>query len=73
LVLHIEMGLCADKPLLVLSENSIEHGLMGLACTYICIPYALVSPAYCLVSKDHAKLNPLLSGERMAAIASHDA
>ena len=55
----LQQGLGPDKPLLILSENSLEHGLLGLACTYVGIPFAPVSPAYSLVSKDHAKLKAI--------------
>ncbi|WFE75729.1 feruloyl-CoA synthase [Roseinatronobacter sp. S2] len=53
------LGLGPDRPLLVLSENSLEHALLGIACTYAGIPYAPVSPAYSLVSKDHGKLRDI--------------
>jgi len=52
----LAMGLGPDRPLLVMSENSLEHALLGVACFYVGIPYAPISPAYSLVSKDHAKL-----------------
>ena len=53
------MGLGPDRPLLVLSENSLEHGLLGMACAYVGIPYAPISPAYSLVSTDHGKLRDI--------------
>lgn len=52
----LELGLGPDRPLLILSENSLEHALLGAACFYVGVPYAPVSPAYSLVSQDHAKL-----------------
>lgn len=52
----LNMGLGPDRPLLVLSENSLEHALLGMACAYVGVPYAPLSPAYSLVSSDHAKL-----------------
>lgn len=55
----LALGLGPTRPLLILSENSLEHGLLGLACTYVGIPYAPISPAYALVSKDHAKLKDI--------------
>lgn len=68
----IEMGLGPDRPLLILSENSIEHGLMGLACVYVGIPYAPVSPAYSLVSTDHAKLKDIVALLNPGAIFADD-
>ena len=55
----LQMGLGPEKPLLILSGNSLEHALLGAACFYVGIPYAPVSPAYSLVSKDHAKLKDI--------------
>jgi feruloyl-CoA synthase len=68
----IEMGLAPEKPLLILSENSIEHGLMGLACLYVGIPYAPISPAYSLVSKDHGKLRDIAALLQPGAIFADD-
>lgn len=55
----LEIGLGPQRPLVILSENSLEHGLLSLACLYTGIPYAPISPAYSLVSKDHAKLKDI--------------
>ena len=56
----LDIGLGPERPLVILSENSLEHGLLGLACVYVGIPYAPVSPAYSLVSKDYAKLTHII-------------
>jgi feruloyl-CoA synthase len=48
------------RPLVVLSDNSIEHALLMLACMHVGMPYSGISPAYSLVSKDHAKLKTLI-------------
>ncbi len=64
----LAMGLGPDRPLLILSENSLEHALLGAACFYVGIPYAPVSPAYSLISKDHAKLRGVAETLRPGAI-----
>lgn len=64
----LEMGLGPDRPLLILSENSLEHALLGAACFYVGIPYAPVSPAYSLVSKDHGKLRDIAATLQPGAI-----
>ncbi len=51
----------ADRPVVVLSDNSVEHGLLMLACMHIGVPYSSISSAYSLVSKDHAKLKSLIA------------
>jgi len=48
------------RPVCVLSENSVNHGLLMLACLHVGIPYAAVSPAYCLMSRDYAKVKNLI-------------
>jgi feruloyl-CoA synthase len=44
----LDMGLGPDRPLLILSENSLEHALLGMACACVGVPYAPLSPAYSL-------------------------
>jgi feruloyl-CoA synthase len=48
--------LSAERPLVVLSGNDIEHALLHLGAMYVGVPYAPVSPAYSLLSSDFAKL-----------------
>jgi feruloyl-CoA synthase len=48
--------LSAERPLVVLSGNDIEHALLHLGAMYVGIPYAPVSPAYSLLSADFGKL-----------------
>lgn len=52
----VARDLSADRPVLVLSGNDIEHGLLALAAMEVGVPYCPVSPAYSLVSRDHGKL-----------------
>jgi feruloyl-CoA synthase len=49
-------GLSAERPVAILSENSLEHLLLMLAALHVGVPCAPVSPAYSLLSKDFAKL-----------------
>jgi feruloyl-CoA synthase len=52
----IDRGLSAERPVMVLSGNSVEHGLLTLACYTAGIPISPISVAYSLQSQDHAKL-----------------
>lgn len=52
--------LSAERPLAVLSANDIEHAVLLLAALYAGVPYAPVSPAYCLVSTDFAQLRHVM-------------
>jgi feruloyl-CoA synthase len=49
-------GLSAEKPVVILSGNSIPHALIAFGALYAGIPFCPVSPAYSLVSKDFGKL-----------------
>jgi feruloyl-CoA synthase len=52
----IARGLSAEKPVVILSGNSIDHALVAFGSLYAGIPFCPVSPAYSLVSKDFGKL-----------------
>lgn len=52
----LTQNLSAERPVVVLSGNSIEHLLIGLAAMYIGVPYAPISTAYSLISSDYGKL-----------------
>lgn len=52
----LDRGLTADDSVMVLSANSIEHALVTLGCYTAGVPVAPISPAYSLISTDHAKL-----------------
>jgi feruloyl-CoA synthase len=52
----LDQGFSADRPIVVLSGNGLEHGLLGLGAMTAGVPFAPVSPAYSLVSTDYAKL-----------------
>ncbi|HEX5777189.1 MAG TPA: AMP-binding protein [Caulobacteraceae bacterium] len=52
----IDRGLSGDDSVMVLSLNSIEHALIMLGCYTAGVPVAPISPAYSLISSDHAKL-----------------
>ena len=45
-----------QRPLVILSDNGIEHALLMLAAMHMGAPSASISPAYSLISTDHAKL-----------------
>jgi feruloyl-CoA synthase len=53
-------GLSAEKPVVILSGNSIDHALIAFGALYAGIPFCPVSPAYSLVSKDYGKLSFLM-------------
>jgi feruloyl-CoA synthase len=52
----LDRGLSTERPLVILSGNSLEHLLLALAAQHAGILYAPVSPAYSLVSQDFGTL-----------------
>ena len=53
----IKRNLSAERPVVILSGNSIDHALVGFGALYAGIPYCPVSTAYSLVSRDYGKLS----------------
>src|SRR5712664_5015208 len=53
-------GLTAERPIVILSGNSIDHALVAFGALYAGIPFCPVSPAYSLISRDFGKLAYLM-------------
>ena len=51
----------AQRPLVILSDNSIEHALFALGAMHVGVPVASISPAYSLMSKDFDKLKSMIT------------
>jgi feruloyl-CoA synthase len=60
----LDRGLSADRPIVILSGNGIDHGLLALAAMYAGVPYAPVAPAYSLQATEFSALGRVF--ERMA-------
>src|SRR3954468_3249639 len=52
----LDLGLGPERPVAILSDNSIDHALLSLGAMHVGVPVAPVSPAYSLMSKDFGKL-----------------
>jgi feruloyl-CoA synthase len=52
----LDLNLSEQRPVMVLSGNSIEHALLMMAAMQARAPIASISPAYSLMSQDFAKL-----------------
>ncbi len=55
----LDRNLSLERPVMVLSGNSIEHALLSLGAMQVGIPVVPVSPAYSLLSGDHQRLKAL--------------
>lgn len=56
----LAIGVTPERPLAILSDNGIDHALLALAAQHAGVPVASISPAYSLVSQDHAKLRAII-------------
>ena len=56
----LDLGLSADRPLAILSDNDLEHLTLAMAAMWAGVPYVPVSPAYSLISQDFGKLRHIL-------------
>jgi feruloyl-CoA synthase len=60
--------LSAERPVAVLSDNSVDHALLALGAMHAGVPVAAISPAYSLMSKDFDKLKGMIALLRPGAI-----
>ncbi len=56
----IHRGLSAERPVVILSENDLEHALLALGCLVAGVPFVPTSPPYSLISTDYSKLRHVL-------------
>ena len=68
----LDMNVPEGRPIAILSGNSLEHALMTQAAMQARIPAAPVSPAYSLMSQDHAKLKYLFGLVKPAVVMVQD-
>ncbi|MBM3387319.1 MAG: feruloyl-CoA synthase, partial [Betaproteobacteria bacterium] len=69
----IDRGLNAERPVAILSENSLEHALLALGCLVAGVPFTPVSPPYSLLSMDHDKLKHVLRTVTPGLVFAQDA
>ncbi len=68
----LNLGLAPGRTVVILSGNSIEHALMTQAAMQARLPVAPISPAYSLMSQDHAKLKYLFGLVKPAVVMVQD-
>lgn len=69
----LDRGLTQEDAVLCLSANSLSQGLLMLGCYTAGVPIVPISPAYCLVATDHAKLRHCFSTVRPTVVFAEDA
>lgn len=68
----LERGLDGNRPVALLSDNGIDHGLLQLAALHVGVPAVPVSPAYSLLSEDHAQLRYIVDLVRPGLVYASD-
>ena len=63
----------AGRPVVILSDNSIESALLGLASMHVGRPWCMVSSAYCRLTKDYTKISGILYMLSPAMVYASDA
>ena len=69
----INRGLNAERPVVILSENSLEHALLTLGCMVAGVPFVPTSPPYSLISQDYDKLKHVLRTVTPGMVFASDA
>ena len=57
----VDLGLSADRPIAILSDNDLEHLSIMMGAMWAGVPTISISTAYSLVSVDHGKLRHIAS------------
>ncbi|PAK14507.1 feruloyl-CoA synthase [Burkholderia ubonensis] len=69
----IDLDLPAEQPIVVLSDNAIDHALLMLATMHVGRTICSVSSAYCRVAKDFGRIHGILRSLSPALVYASDA
>ena len=65
-------GLNRDTPILILSGNGVDHGLLAMAAQYVGIPHVPVAEQYSLIPGAQTQLNHILELIRPGMVYAED-
>lgn len=69
----LDLDLSVERPLIILSENSLEHAIIALSAQHVGIPSAAIAPAYSLIDATCGKLRDIAGQITPGAIFAKDA
>ena len=69
----IDRQLSLERPVVILSENDLEHALLALGCLVAGVPLVPASPPYSLISQDYDKLRHVLKTVTPGLVFAADA
>jgi feruloyl-CoA synthase len=67
------LNVTAERPVAILSDNTVEHALLMLAAMHIGVPAMSISSAYSLASRDFLKLKSIIQRTAPSLIYVDDA
>ncbi|MBI5258013.1 MAG: feruloyl-CoA synthase [Burkholderiales bacterium] len=56
----VDRGLGVERPVVILSDNDLEHLTLALGALWVGVPHVSISSAYSLVAQDYGKLRFIL-------------
>ena len=56
----VDRGLSVERPVVILSDNDLEHLTLVMGALWVGVPHATVSSAYSVVAQDYGKLQYIL-------------
>jgi feruloyl-CoA synthase len=68
----LDLGLTAEQPVAILSDNGVDHALLALGAMHVGVPVVPVSPAYSLMSRAFGKLKDIAELVRPGLIWAAD-
>ena len=68
----LALELPPGAPVVILSDNALEHLLLSLAAMHVGIPVCAVSSAYCRLTRDYSKICGILATLRPGLIHASD-
>jgi feruloyl-CoA synthase len=68
----LDRALSLERPIVILSGNSIEHALLALAAMYCGVPYAPIAPAYSLLARQYTTLGKIFAAMRPGLVFADD-
>lgn len=70
----VNRGLSPERPVVILSDNDLEHLTLVMGALWAGVPHATISSAYSVVAQDYAKLKHILDTLKPGLVfASHGA
>lgn len=70
----VDRGLSAERPVVILSDNDLEHLTLVMGALWVGVPHATISSAYSVIAQDYGKLRHIIDTLKPGLVfASHGA